>query len=128
MAELCRAIKVEVANKVGRLAELADRLKDAGVNMRAVCAWVQDGRGHMIVVPSDADKACAAVRDHVDKCSFMECVCVQAKDEPGALGQIAHALAKGGVDIEVMYASAGMGGKALIALHTSDNAKAAKLV
>ncbi len=56
MAEIATQVHVEVEDKTGRLAEATEKLKNAGINLRAAVAWVQGDRGHMVFVPEDASK------------------------------------------------------------------------
>ena len=128
MAQICRQIQVEVADKVGKLAEVTDKVKQAGVNIFALCAWVEGGRGHLTMVTEDNEKACAAVKGVVDKCEFGEVVCLQAPNEPGALNAVAQKLAKVGIGIQTIYATAGKAEEATVVMITDDNAKAAEIL
>ena len=128
MAQVSKHIEAEVADKVGRLAEVTDKLKDAGVNIVAMLAWVEDGTGKLRMVVDDTDKACAAVTDMLDKCECGEVVCASVPNTPGALNEIAHKLADAGIAVHLVYATAGNGTEATIALVTDNNAKAAQII
>ena len=128
MASVCQAVMAEVKDTVGRLAELTEAVRNAGLNIRAICAWVNGSTGKMLLVTDDAGKACKAVSPLVDACSFDECVCVELPNEPGALGKVARKLADAGISIRIVYATAGNVPKAAVVLHTSDNARAAALL
>ena len=127
MAELTGQIRAEVADEDGKLAELADALAAAGVNIRAMAAWDEGGRGYIMMVPDDCDKACQAIKGIVDKCECGDAVCVSLPNEAGALGKVSHTLSDAGIAIQSVYASA-VGPEALVVLNTSDNAKAAELI
>ena len=127
MGQIANQIHAQVADKVGRLAELTDKLTGAGVNLLAAVAWAEGGRGHIVMVPDDCDKACDVIKDFVDECKCEEVVHVSLANEIGALGAVAHKLADAGIGIHMMYATAA-GDKALIVLMTSDNAKASSLI
>ena len=128
MAQVCKHIEAEVSDKIGRLAEVTDKLKDAGVNIVALLAWVEDGTGKLRMAVDDTDKACAAVSDMMDKCECGEVVCASVPNRPGALNKIAHKLAEAGIAVHCVYATAGNGTQATIALVTDDNAKAARII
>jgi hypothetical protein len=128
MAQVCKQIEVEVADKVGKLAEVTDKLKGAGVNILALLAWVEGGRGKLMMVTSDNDKACQAVTGIVEKCQMGEVVCLTTPNTPGALDPIARKLADAGINIQCIYATAGQAQQATIVLATTDNAKAAQIV
>lgn len=128
MAKVYRQVQVEVADAVGRLAEITDKIKEAGINILALCAWVEGDRGHMRLVAEDAEKACAAVTPAVDKCEYGEVVCVKVPNEPGALNAVAHKLAEAGIAVSTVHAAAVDTPETTIILTTSDNAKAAEII
>jgi len=128
MAQICRQITVVVDDKVGRLAELTDAIKDAGVNILALCAWVEDGTGRLMAVTDDPDKACAAVTPLVTKCGFNEVVCTTIANEIGTLNAVARKLADAGISIRVIYLTAGDLAQGTVVMITSDNAKAAEIL
>jgi len=127
MAEIGKQIHAEVEDKVGKLAELTDKIAEAGVNILAVAAWAEGQRGHILLVTDDNEKACQAIRPVVANCEFKEAICVNLPNEVGALGKVAHKLAEAGIGIEMMHASAA-GAAVLAVLGTSDNARAAELI
>ena len=94
MGEIRVQVHAEVEDKTGRLAEMTDKLKGAGVNLCALVAWVQDGVGHLIFLPDDPAKLeqieCPEAKK-IDKC---EVVCVELPDEVGALNAVARKLGR----------------------------------
>ncbi len=128
MAEQIQSIKASVSDQVGRLAEVTDKVKAAGVNILAICAWVEGSTGNLLMVTDNNEKACAAVSEVADSCDFSPGVCVKVPNTPGALSQIARKLADAGINIQLVYATAGDADEATVVLQTSDDAKAADLV
>ena len=128
MAMVCEQLMVTVGDKVGRLAEMTEQLKASGLNILSLCAWVEQGTGHLMMVTDDNDKARQAVQDMVDDTQSHEVVCVKAANTPGALNEIARTLANAGIGIDMVYATAGDSPEVAIVLQTSDNAKAAELI
>jgi len=128
MAQICKQIQVEVANEVGKLAQLTDRIKDAGVNICCACAWVEGDRGKLTMVTEDHEKALSAIQDTVDSCETGEVVCVSIANRLGALNEIARKLADAGINIKSVYATTGHAEEATIVLTTTDNAKAAEIL
>ena len=53
MAQICKQCVAEVDDAVGKLAEVTDGLKDAGVNICSICAWVEGGKGKLMLVAED---------------------------------------------------------------------------
>ncbi len=127
MAEIRTQVHIEMEDKVGRLAEATDKLKEAGVNVRALVAWVQDGTGHLVFLPDDPGKLEQVECPEAKKMEQSEVVCVELPDEVGALNAISRKLADAGIQINMCCATAAAG-KALTVLQTSDNAKAAELI
>jgi len=128
MARIVEHLKIEVADKVGKLAEITQALKDAKVNIIAANAWVQHGQGFMYLVVNNADKASKALGPVVDRCEAGgRVVCVNVRNTPGALNKVAAKLAEAGIAIKTCYATT-VGEKAMIVLDTNDNAATAKLI
>ena len=116
------------SDKIGRLAEVTDQIKQAGVNILALSAWVEEGQGYIMAVGSDAEKCCQALSKVADKCEWDEVVCAKVKNEVGTLNTIAQKLAQANIQVEKVYATCGKADEAMIVLKTSDNAKAAKIL
>ena len=129
MADVCKEIHATVTDRVGKLAELTDKIREAGVNIIAVCAWVEGDTGHILAVTDDSDKAYRAIEPYVDGCETGgDIVCVKAGNRPGALFEIAHKLADADIGIQLVYAAAGDAAEAAILLKTTDNARAAEIL
>jgi len=128
MATVCKTNIVTVADKVGRLAELTGKIKDAGINILALVGWADAQTGHMHIVSEDAEKLCGVLCDEVDSCSYGEIVCVKLPDRPGALNEAATKLAEAGIGIEMVFATACDAPEAAIVMATTDNAKAAEIL
>lgn len=128
MAKICKQCRAVVSDKVGKLAEVTDQIKQAGVNILALCAWVNQGQGHIMVVGSDPEKCCSALSKVVDKCEWEEVVCATVKNEVGALDTVAAKLAEANIQVDTAYATCGKADEAMIVLKTSDNAKATEIL
>ena len=128
MVTTCQQISVTVADKVGKMAELTGAVKEAGVNILALCAWVEGETGRLLMVTDDNETACEAITPKVDKCEFSECVRVTAPNTPGALSDVAANLGDAGIGINLGYATAGDTPQAALVLMTTDNARAAEIL
>jgi len=128
MAELIQQCSATVSDAVGRLAEVTDKVKEAGVNILATCAWADEGTGHLMLVADEPQKACEAISQVVDECGWMECVKVNASNVPGGLHEIAQKLADAGIAINCIYATTTDAPEAGVIVSTSDNAKAAEIL
>ena len=128
MAELTRQCNATVPNTIGKLAEVTDKLKAAGVNILAMCAWAEGDAGHLMLVADDPQKACESISPVVDECGWDDVIRVQAANTPGTLNEIAHKLADAGINIAFTYASTTDAPEATVILSTSDNARAAEIL
>jgi len=128
MAEIVSTMNIEVEDQVGKLAEITRTLKQAGLDIKALCAWVEGKTGRMILVTDDNDKACASLADQVGACHMSQCLAVTVPDQIGALEQVASKLAEAGIAINFVAATTSGGQEAMILMDTADNAEAARLV
>ena len=89
MATPCKSCFLTVDNEVGKLAEVTAKLKEAGLNILAICAWTEGDTGKLIACTDDNEKACEVFKTF-GECGWKEGICVEADNAPGAL----HAIAK----------------------------------
>ena len=127
MGKTVSLMRIEVENKVGKLAELTDALKAAGIDIRAVCAWVEGAGAKMLLVTGDNDKACATLSDKVTSCEMVEALAVTVPNQIGALNAVAAKVAEAGIAINFCFATTG-GGEVMVLLDTADNARAAQVI
>jgi hypothetical protein len=127
MADRCNCCMVTVDDKVGILADVADKLKEAGINILAICAWTEGDTGKLLACTDDDEKACEIFKEFGD-CGWMDVLCVEADNQPGGLGDVARKLADAGINIDIVFATVTDGPKARVVLKTTDNAKAAELI
>src|SRR5207247_4302931 len=116
---------VQLANKPGTLAQVAQALGKAKVNMRALAVF--EGRAKIIV--DDPSKGREALQNEGLFASIEECLAVDMADQPGTLGDICAKLAGAGINIDYAYTGITQSaGKAVVVMVVSDLQKAAKLV
>ena len=124
MAEIRQHIVAEMHDEAGKLSELTDRIKFAGVNIQAMCGWSEKGRGHVMFLTDDNDKAVEAIGPVVDNVRTEEVVCVMVPNRPGALSEVAHKVGDIGIFIKAIYAGPDDETEAMIILSTDNNARA----
>ena len=127
MAKVVKQLKIRVADKVGKLAEVTEALKAAKVNIVACCAWVMEGKGHMLLLTDDNAKARKALVGKVEACETATAVALTLPHKVGALADAAAKLAQAGLQVHLVYATTA-GADALVLLSTSDDKKAASLI
>ncbi len=115
---------LNLQSKPGVLANVADALGRAGVNIEGVCAVETAGRGKIRLLVSDAAKAEAALKAAKIRCGREEAISVSLENRPGALAEAAQKLAQAKVNIKCAYATTGAGVPAAVILTVSNLSKA----
>lgn len=94
---------VKLSNRPGQLATLSREMATAGVNIEALAAMTTDDSAFVKLVV-DEDEAARRVLTSAGM-SFEERRVISAvlHDKPGALADMAEALANTGINIEAMY-------------------------
>lgn len=127
MATIGKEIVVTWENKVGALMRVTAPIKEAGVSIRAVCAWGEGGKATFFLVTDNNDKAEQALKKVGCSTGQREVVLVELSNRIGALAEASQKLANAAIDIDHCYVSA-HGGQALAVFATKDNAKAVKIL
>lgn len=115
-----KQLTIWVSDQPGRLGEIGAALGAKKVNIRALMATTDGGRGAVRVV---VDKTAAAKKI----CSSMgweaseeEVLAVTLTDNPGTLGKVSKKLGAAGVNIHYVYAGPGGGKRAIVYMGVSD--------
>jgi len=115
-----KQLTISVSDQPGRLGEIGAALGAKKVNIRALMATTEAGRGAVRIV---VDKTAAAKKI----CSSMgwdasedEVLAVTLTDNPGTLGKVSKKLGAAGVNIEYVYAGPGGGKRATVYMGVSD--------
>lgn len=118
-------LTVSLEDKPGELARMGEALGGAGVNIEGMAAMTAEGRGiiHLLVEDASATRAALegagiAIAGEADPL-IAEFPADQV-DRPGAMGEMARAVAEAGVNVQVVYLATNNRG----VMVTSDNAKA----
>ncbi len=115
-----KQLTISVSDQPGRLGEIGAALGAKKVNIRALMATTEGGRGAVRIV---VDKTAAAKK----VCSSMgwdaseeEVLSVTLTDNPGTLGKVSKKLGAAGVNIEYVYAGPGGGKRVTVYMGVSD--------
>jgi hypothetical protein len=119
-----KQLTVQLANKPGTLAQVAQALGKAGVNMRALAVF----EGRAKIIADDPAKGRDALQREGLYASIEDCLTADMADKPGALGEICGKLAAAGVNIDYAYTGITQAaGKAVVVMVVSDLDKAARI-
>jgi len=119
-------LMVETPDEVGMMAKVCSAISDAGVNIRAISAYAEEGKGHFMLLTDDNAKAEQALKSAGFAVSQEEVVAVELENEVGAAKRMAKKLADAGVNLKKCYGSTGDGKMALLVLNSNDNEKAVR--
>ncbi|RXE55894.1 acetolactate synthase [Methanoculleus taiwanensis] len=111
---IIKQISVFSENRPGRLAAIADALKEAGINIFAFSIAEADGFGVVRALVDRPDDAHKKLTDLGFRVSFTEVIGVKMRDEPGGLSEIAGVLGDAAINIEYAYAYSGKDAAVLI--------------
>ena len=94
---------IRLANRPGMLAELAQLLGQAGVNIEALAAFGHGEDGQVRLIVDDADSTRRAFRGAGIALDERQVITTILPDRPGELAKMTRDLADGGVNIDAMY-------------------------
>ncbi len=111
---------VEVENSPGQLAKVARALGGKGINIRAITTERIGGRGYIRFVVDNEEEARKTLDEGGYLYTEMPAILKVLDDKPNTLGEIAHALAREGINIEALYLGTGRNGKAEVVFVLDD--------
>ena len=95
---------IDVENTPGALAEVAGAVSDAGVNLAAATCLGTGERAELhILVPHPEPVRHALANSHLAVSREREVVVVDVEDRPGVLADLARAIARAGVNLDLVY-------------------------
>jgi hypothetical protein len=117
------AFIVELPNKPGELARLAETISQKGINITTIAGTTTGESGAITLMTNDEAGTRAALTAAGLASREIEAVPVTLEDRPGTLAAIARQLATAGINIESIVPTGMSGGKQTVALMTSDPAR-----
>lgn len=94
---------IRLANRPGMLAELAQLLGQAGVNIEALAAFGHGEDGQVRLIVDNADLTRRTFRSAGISLEERDVITTILPDRPGELARMTRELADGGVNIDAMY-------------------------
>lgn len=104
MAHHLKDLTVEVDDKVGTVAGIAEALGKAGVNIEGISVVSVGGKGVGHVLVEDAQKARQALQGAGARVTDeQDAVVTEIEDRPGSLGKLTRKIADAGVNLNAVY-------------------------
>jgi hypothetical protein len=119
-----KELTVTTPNEPGILGRVLGTLANAGVNLKAVCAYAEREKGTFHLITSGPEKAKKCLEDIGYKVKIIDVVTVLIDDRIGAGAEIGALLGNAVIDIDYCYGSSAGLGKALLVFRTTNNKKA----
>jgi hypothetical protein len=102
-------LTVHLEDRPGALAEVGELLGGAGINIDGICGMLCGGIGVLHILLEDSQRARTVLEDAgVEVLEESEVFVVDIINRPGELGGIARRLAAAGVNLHLLYLTAGM--------------------
>jgi len=117
-------LHVITPNEPGILGRVLGTMANAGVNVRALCAYSEEKRGHFRLITSDNKKAEKALRTLGYRVKTNKVIAVEVGDRIGAGAEIGALLGNAIVDIDYCYGTSAGLGRATLVFKTSNQKKA----
>ena len=122
------AFLVDLENKPGGLARVAEAIAAKGVNIESISGAACGDAGRAAILTNDAGTTRKALGEIGCTFSEMEATEVTLRHEAGSLAKVARRLGDAGVNIEALLPVGMDGGDVRVAIVTNDPVKAGELL
>jgi hypothetical protein len=122
------AFIVELTNKPGELARVAEAIAQKGINIEGFAGATAGGAGAVVLVTNDEAGTRRALSDAGCSSREIELVMAPLDHVPGSLAAATKKLAEAGVNIEAAMPTGMAGDKITIAFATDNPAKARQIL
>ncbi len=109
-----KQLSVFLENRKGRLLEVTEVLKDAGINIRALAMAESAEFGILRLVVNNPEKAKTALSSAGFTVKEQDVFAVEVEDAPGSFYQVVKILAEADINIDYTYAFVGGTKKAVL--------------
>jgi hypothetical protein len=126
--KIIKQISLFAENKPGKLANIAHKLKDAGINIRAFTIAEAGDFGIVRMVVDNPDAAHSILHNTGFTVSETSVLGIEMEDVPGGLARIAEVLGEHNINIDYAYAFVTKTEKALLIVRVNDIKGALKVL
>jgi len=117
-------LHVITPNDPGVLGRVLGTLANAGVNLKALCAYSQEDKGHFLLITADNKRAEKCLKAIGYKVKTNKVVTIEIGDRIGAGAEIGALLGNAVIDVEHCYGTSAGVGRALLVFKTNNSRKA----
>lgn len=122
-------LSIFVENKTGTIVEIAEKIAEAGVSIRAISVADTQEFGILRLIVSDIEKAKEVLSLNDCVVSVTKVLGVEIPDVPGGLSKVLRVMTDSGINVEYLYAFITVAGEnAYVVLRVEDNEKAVKIL
>jgi hypothetical protein len=122
------AFIVDLMNKPGELARLAETIAQKGINITGFAGATAGGAGTVVLVTNDEAGTRSAMSEKGFRAREVELVMASLENKPGSLAAAAKKLADAGINVEAALPTGMSGESVSIAFATDQPAKARELL
>jgi hypothetical protein len=122
------AFIVDLMNKPGELARLAETIAQKGINITGFAGATAGDAGTVVVVTNDEAGTRSAINEKGFRAREVELVMASLENKPGSLAAAAKKLADAGINVEAALPTGMSGENVSIAFATDQPAKARELL
>ena len=122
------AFMVDISNKPGEIARVAEAIAAKGVNITAISGSACGDGGTVTVMTSDDSATRAALNAAAITFREIEAIEVPLAHQPGSLARASRRLADAGINVEAVLATGMRGNDITIAFVTADPAKTKEIL
>ena len=105
-ARIGKEVTVRVHNEIGVLAQLSKLIADKGINILALCAWVEGEDAVVRLITNDNLRVTDALRGNHYNPRETGVVLVETAHKPGILRRVTERLCEKSIDLHHIYATA----------------------
>ena len=107
-------------DQVGKLQEVANAVKAAGISVRAISAWGAEGKAYFRLVTSDNEKTKEVLQSQ-GTIQEKEVIIADMPDEVGQLEALASKMTEAGINLSHIYGTTSEPDKPAVIIFASDD-------
>ncbi len=124
-----KELTVETSSKPGTAAKVLGTLAEAKINLKSLCAYDMEDKGHFLMITDNNTKAEQVLKNAGWKVSTNDVIRTCVNDKPGACANIVSKIGNAGINIEYLYSTCWTGcNDVCVVLKTNDNTKTLNLI